>query len=282
MTSASKTRTSTAARPSAPTTSPHHDRGLSGPGRRHRLIGGSSPLPGRRAMVGALLITASAVLAFLAVTGGKDRPTERFVVATRDLAAGTLLADDDLAVAVVDLPPELAASALRDPAALHDAVLRGPVAAGALLTGAVVDVDAVPRGADDGLRYREVSFAVARSRALAGDLDSGDRIDVLATIGERTEVLVQRALVLATSDGSDNALVVSDDVVLTLALDDPGEALAVAHGAAVGELTVLRSTRADDRLDPVYPPPDGRVTAAATNLTGPTRAPSNGAGRVTP
>lgn len=284
MTSTSKVRAPGLA--SGMTPAPDDVRGPAGPGRRSRrdrLIGGSTPLPGRRAMLGALLITGAAVLAFLAVSGGDDRPAERFVVASRDLDAGTLLTDDDLALVALDLPSGQAASALRDPGALRDAVLRGPVAAGALITDTVVGRDAAARSDGDSSRYREVSFAVPRARALSGHLASGDRIDVLATIDDHTEVLVQRALLLTSSDGSDSALVVSDDVVLTVALDDPGDALAVAHGAAVGELTVLRSTRAEDRLAPSYPPQDGRTSAPAPNSAGPTGASGSsgtGTGRV--
>ena len=204
-------------------------------------------------MIGALLVTAAAVLAFVASSGGNDGPRERFVVATRDLAPGDLLTAQDLALAVVDLPPAMAASAQRNPVRLEGAVLRGPVAAGSLLTAAVVGLDDAGPDGTAAWRYRELSFALPRSRALSGNPDRGDRIDVLATINEHTEVLVQQALVLGTSNRSDNALLASEDVVLTVALSDPGEALAVAHGAAIGELTVMRSTRAVDRLSPTYP-----------------------------
>ncbi len=168
-------------------------------------------------MIGALLVTAAAVLAFVASSGGNDGPRERFVVATRDLAPGDLLTAQDLALAVVDLPPAMAASAQRNPVRLEGAVLRGPVAAGSLLTAAVVGLDDAGPDGTAAWRYRELSFALPRSRALSGNLDRGDRIDVLATINEHTEVLVQRALVLGTSNRSDNALLASEDVVLTVA-----------------------------------------------------------------
>lgn len=69
---------------------------------------------------------------------------------------------------------------------------------------------------------------------------------MVAASDERSEVLVQQALVVATSSESESALVVSDDVVITVALPDAAAAMALSHGAAVAELTVLRSTRASE------------------------------------
>jgi len=219
-----------------------------------RRIGRRAELPSRRALAGALLVTGAAALTFVAAGGDRERPGRPFVVAGRDLAPGAVLGPDDVTTVVIDLPAGVAASAFGDPAALHRAVTLGPVAAGALLTTATVGLAADGEAAAPMAGgYREVSFAVPRARALLGSLAVGDRIDVLASIDTRTEVLAQHVLVLATSSASDRSLVVADDVVLTVALDNPADALAVAHGASVGELTVLRSTRAADRLADRFP-----------------------------
>lgn len=206
-------------------------------------------LPSRRAALGALLVTASAAAAFAVANAGDGAPSTRYVVTSRALPPGSVLGPADVRLVALDLPADQAASALTDAAVLDGAVLRGPVAAGALLTDAVLQ----PAGAGAELRtYREVSFAVPRARALLGDLAPGDRVDVVATVEDRSAVLVQRALVI-DADGSSDDLLAGDDVVITLALTDGTDALAVVHGAAAGSLTVLRSTRATDELPAAFP-----------------------------
>lgn len=224
-------------------------------------------LPSGRAVVGALLVTTAAVATFVVARDDDAAPTTTYVVATRDLAPGALLGPSDLGVVALDLPIEVAASAFTDPDDVLAAVTRGPVAAGGLLTGAVVAAEGITDGEGEA-RYREVSFAVPSARALLGGLVPGDRVDVVATLDERSTVLVQHALVLGATRGGDDALVVSDDVVITLALEDGADALAVAHGAAVGELTVLRSTRADDELPAMAPSGEGDGEAGPAGATG--------------
>lgn len=255
-------------RPGSPGAGRAREAAGTGPERRIRT---HRELPSGRAVVGALLVSLAAVATYLVARGSDRAPSSTFVVATRELAPGDVLEPSDLAVVALDLPPAVAAAAFEQPHELHAAVTRGPVAAGSLLTTAVVAIDAraahaghdavgsdalgrdaagdEPGGAGaPAERYREVSFAVPSARALMGDLEPGDRVDVVSTFDARTTVVVQRAVVLAASAGGDDAMVMSDEVVVTLALDDAADALAVAHGAAVGELTVLRSTRAGDEL----------------------------------
>lgn len=226
-----------------------------GPGRTGaRHIRTRRELPSRRAALGALLVTTAAVTTFAVANAGDAAPSTRYVVAARALAPGAVLEEGDVTVVALDLPAEQAASALTDASGVAGAVLRGPVAAGALLTTAAVEP---PPAADGGAltRFREVSFAVPRARALLGGLVAGDRVDVLVSGEDGTAVLVQRALVLDASSAQGDALLAGDEVVITLALGEGDEALAVAHGAATGELTVLRSTRAADELPSGYPPP---------------------------
>lgn len=220
-------------------------------------------LPSRRAALGALLVTAAAVTTFAVATGGDAAPSTRYVVASRALAPGAVLQPADVALVAMELPVAQASGALTDPDELAGAVLRGPVEAGGLLTAAVVEPSPVAED-DDLIRFREVSFAVPRARALLGGLTTGDRVDVLVSSEEATTVLVQHALVLDASNGQADALLTGDEVVITLALGDGDEALAVAHGAATGELTVLRSTRATDDLPSRFP---AAAAAAATATT---------------
>lgn len=270
-------KTSSAGAPGAVRVAPPHG---SGGDLGVRSVRRRRDLPSSRAVVGALLVTAAAVLTFV-LAGGDEGPTQRYVVAARALQPGEVLEGRDLTTVVVDLPAEVAASAYDDPAVLGQAVVRGPVAAGSLLTSSAVQLRpaalaATDRPTTEGSaagevaegRFREVSFAVPRARALLGELAPGDLVDVLSADGERTEVLVQQALVLDTSSAADGALVLDDDVVITIALADGRDALAVAHGAAVGELSVLRSTRAEDRLAARYPSPASDAAPASSPAPG--------------
>jgi hypothetical protein len=86
-----------------------------GPQRRIRR---SRRLPGSRAVVGALLVTAAAVGVFAAYVDATGEPSTRYVVAQDELPIGTLLTsqlvrDTSLfALVPMDLPPEVAARAV--------------------------------------------------------------------------------------------------------------------------------------------------------------------------
>ncbi len=252
-----------------------------------RTIRTHRELPSSRAVVGGLLVAAAALSTFVVARGGDSAPTTRYVVAARELAPGTVIGPADLALVALDLPAAQAGSAFQGPAALLGGAARGPVAQGGLLTNSVIQPNPASAGQGDPtgvhqalLRFREVSFAVPRARALLGDLLPGDRVDVVAASEDTTVVLVQQALVVATSAAREDTLVLSDDVVITLALTDGAEALAVAHGAATAELTVLRSTRATDRLADRFPLPTGAPTPVASAGGTATTTPTDSAREV--
>ncbi len=228
-----------------------------------RVIRPRRSLPGTRAVVGGLLVSLAALGTFVVATGGSDEPAQRYAVATHDLAPGELIGPGDLALVAIDLPPAQAAAAFTSVAGLEGSVVRGPVAGEAILTQSSIERPGA--GADLG-RYREVSFAVPRARALDGAITVGDRVDVIASTDADALVLTEQATVIAVSDAGDGAFADGAEVVLTLALPDPAEAVAVAHGGAQGELTVLRANRVEDSLPGRYRP--GAPPAAAPPAPG--------------
>ena len=140
--------------------------------------------------------------------------------------------------------------------ALSGAVMRGPLQAGAVVTASLVDrpvegAGAVTDGTNAAPAYRELALDLPAARAVGGGLRPGDRVDVVATADAASHVLVQQALVMR-ADGSDGSPLGGSEVSVTLALPDAASALAVAHGAAAAELTLLRSTRADQPLPDTY------------------------------
>ena len=204
-------------------------------------------LPNGRAVAGGLLVALAAIGGWLIASGG-DGNTRSYVVATRDLAPGHRLVPGDLATASLDLPPAQARGLFVDAGALSGGVTRGPIQRGSLVTAADVAAAADSETAGS-TSTRELSMELPAAQALNGQLLPGDRVDVVATDGSRSKVLVQRALVIAVSGGGEGGLVGgSGTVVVTLALSDPTAALATANGAAAAEITLLRSTLAQDQL----------------------------------
>lgn len=219
--------------------------------RAKRLPGGSSSdgtrtvrrqtsLPGGRAVVGGFLVALSALGIFSAYSRAAAGPTTSFVVATRDVAIGSRLTPDDLAVVAMELPDALAnGSAFRTEATLVGATTIGPVRKGDLVQAS--DVVTKRSGPEE----LEVSFALESSRAVAGSLRPGELVDVLATFGAGgdayTVTVVRHARVLDARPAG-GPLAGGDTDVIRLALTSDADALAVTHAVNVGDVTLVRAT----------------------------------------
>ena len=221
----------------------------SAPGRH---ITARRSLPSGRAMLGALLVTLAVVAVFVAAGGTDAAPSTTHVVAVRAIERGATVTASDLGVEAIELPDPVAANAFASVDELLGAVAMSPIEAGEL----------VQRGhvarAFDGVEgpSLEFSFPIARSRS-PRTLRPGDAVAVLATTGSGdaaiTEVVVAAATVIAF-DADDSGPASRTSAVLTVAITDAREQLAVAHAAQVAELTVIRTTKgADTPLPARYP-----------------------------
>jgi hypothetical protein len=90
---------------------------------------------------------------------------------------------------------------------------------------------------------RQLSFAVDVADALAGTLEVGERVDLLATYGavaddSVTEVVAAGATVAGLPLGSDDA---RGQTVVLLSLPLDADVLAVTHAIRQGALTVVRA-----------------------------------------
>ena len=94
---------------------------------------------------------------------------------------------------------------------------------------------------------REFSLPVERDRALNGEIEPGETVDVLATYGTGesayTVTVARRAVVVDLAEttgglGSDGRIVV------TLALADADTVLRATHASVAAVVTLVRSTRA--------------------------------------
>jgi hypothetical protein len=191
-------------------------------------------------VLGGLLVAAAVVGLFWASSRSHAGPSQSFVVARHALAPGARLEASDLGRQPLDLPPALAERVFTDARALVGATLVAPLAPGELIQASAVV--AKPSGAAS----RELTFAVPRS-TLAANLEQGERIDVVATYGSGPEafstVVLRQALVVALDRGRGRVGDQSDAAV-TVALDDPNDAVAMAHAVQLAKLTVVRATGA--------------------------------------
>ena len=211
-------------------------------------------LPSSRAVVGGFLVALAALAAFVAAQGTGDGPSHRYVVAARDLIAGSTLRADDLRTEAVDLPSAMAGRAFTDPSTLI-----GRVTTTALASGELVQASSVVSGEAADPRF-QLSIPVERSRALDGLLVAGESVDLLVTYGTgdnaTTFVVVRGADVLRVDHGQRGTLTADNDTVILIAVSTPDDALAVTHAAQAGEITVVRATAAPTGTGPdSYRPP---------------------------
>ena len=197
-------------------------------------------LPGSRAVVGGLLVAVSAVGLFAAASSSGERPRRSYVVARHELPAGTRLQASDLELAAMELAPALRARSFSSAQPLVGATLVSPLGPGELVQASAV----VSRKGE--ATSRELSFTLERGRVGTG-IKQGERADLLATYGTGndayTTVVVRQALLVSierqrTSSGDNGPATV------TVAVDDPADALALAHAVQLGKITLVRATGA--------------------------------------
>lgn len=211
-----------------------------GPGQPGRAVRRRRGLPGSRAVVGGLLVAASAVGLFAAASGSGDGPRHSYVVARHELAAGARLQQSDLQLAPMELAAGVRSRAFDTAQPLVGATLVAPLGAGELVQSSAV----VARKGD--VASRELSFTLERGRVGLG-IKEGERADLLATYGAGndafTTLIVRQALLVAierprTSGGDLGAATV------TVSVEDPADALALAHAIQQGKVTLVRATGA--------------------------------------
>lgn len=242
-----------------------------------RVVKPRRGLPGSRAVVGGLLVAVAAVGVFAAWEGAGKRPATRYLVASRTIAAGSVLDRADLTTAAMNLPDTVAGRSFSNAATLEHAVTLGPLEPGELVQSGNV----LPgRGAK---RRPELSFGIDAERAVAGTLRPGDRIDILVTYGTGagsvTQVVSTDSTVLSVDGGNRNGLSDSRRQVLSVALASSDDILGMTNAARAGELTVARASGVRDRpsarsFRPVIPESaDGNAAASPSTTSAPQRNP---------
>lgn len=163
------------------------------------------------------------------------------LVAARDLPAGTVLDPSAVRATELRIDDALLALVVRgdDPGAVDGHALVEPVAAGAVLERRALR----PPGHGDA--PRAMTVPLPRARALAGALEPGDSVDVIAVArdGARAGYAAVDVAVLAVDDDDGAPLGGGSDVAVTLAVD-ADSAVAIASALEAGTVTLVRATGA--------------------------------------
>jgi len=223
------------------------------PGPKPRPLRKRQGLPNARAVAGGLLVAAAAVGLFAAYAGIRSGPGHSYAVVRHPIAAGARLQESDLALQPMDLPSSLRARAFEKVSDLVGTTVLSPLAAGELVQPSIL---VLTRSAD---AARTVSFPI--DHAHLGALKQGERIDVLATYGTGADAwtgVVLRQAQVVDVDRSKSSLGDAGSPVVTVAVGDLADEVALAHAVALAKLTVVVATGAPAASGP---PPTYRAKA---------------------
>jgi Flp pilus assembly protein CpaB len=192
-------------------------------------------------VVGAFLVAVAAVVVFSASLAGASKPGQRWVVAARPLAAGSLLGPGDLTSSTMRLSRSSAAVAFRQPVAVEGRTLAVPLPSGALLESA----ELVPSRSQPAVR--PVSVAVDPMSLAA--LSPGQPVDVLATQGSGSAVAVavvlRGATLLAIAPPNTGALATGGSGQVTIGVASLAEVEAVVRASHAGTISLVAAEPAD-------------------------------------
>ena len=198
-------------------------------------------LPSGRAVVGGFLVAAAVVGVFAAYTDATAGPTTSYVVAARDLAPGEQLTAAMLELVPLDLPDEQRRRSYDVVEPLLEATVVEPLLAGEILQEGSLVITGAAQGS------RTVSFAIDAAHAVNGTLRAGERIDILSTFGTGDQSCTHQVAldvpVVAVSETT-GSLVAQGGMTMTVELADAPSAVAVAHAANAGTITLVRATHA--------------------------------------
>lgn len=209
-----------------------------GAGAAPRSLARRRPLPGSRAVVGGLLVAASAIGLFAAAGAGDDGPAAHYVTVTREVAPGHVFESGDLARTPIELPDDQRAVSFTDPG-----VLVGNVAMARLLPGELVQSgDVADRESRRGEAH--VSVPVEPGHALGGRGLEGELVDVIVTFtsgGAPVTRTVASGVAVVEVVGGEGEL--GGDGRLTVVLSvEPDDVEALAGAAVSGTITLARTT----------------------------------------
>jgi len=204
-------------------------------------------LPSGRAVLGALLITLAALGVLFASRLGDDASIRQVVVATTDLAPGTVITEGDVATVELRLD-EQADWVIGDINQVLGNVTLGPVARLEFLQRSNI-ADGLPDAMPSGVAV--VSLAVPPENAPAS-ISPGEIVSVLATFDNQgesiTELVADRVSVLSYGATADDFA--TNDTILRLGVSDGAIASDIVHAAQTGTISIVGVTGATNVVIP--------------------------------
>jgi SAF domain len=201
-----------------------------------RTIDRRMGLPGARAIVGGLLIAAAGVCTFVAWQQASGTADRSYAVAARPIHPGESLTAEDVRFEPIELPAGLSAAAFTDAAGIEGRVALGPIGDGELLQLGQVSDPGQARPA------AELSFSIARDRAVDGRLRGGDLVDVFVTDGGGTTAVAERVQIVDAAERSGGSFGSTGDLTITVTIADPALREPLIQAVREGEVTLVRST----------------------------------------
>jgi Flp pilus assembly protein CpaB len=202
----------------------------------------------RRGLLGRVsaghLVMVVAGLAGMVLTIGLVRAADDrqpVAVAAHDVRAGSTLGEDDVRYVRVRMDDAQLDTVLREND-VRD--LRGSVATGRITEGDLIPRSLLrPRAAPSGARA--MSIPIDPTRAVNGDLDVGDRVDVVVATANEVAIIVADAEVLDIHGGDGGGAFggVGDQFAVTLAVDARESQLLTA-AVTDGDVMITRTTGA--------------------------------------
>ncbi len=211
-----------------------------------------------RLSTGHLVMIVAGLIGMLLTVAVLRRADERqaVAVAARDLAPGTALTDSVVRYEDVKLDDSLLGTVLApdDVKRLDGSVAAYPIAEGELISRRAIRPAAAPAG------KRAMSIPIDPARAVNGELEAGDRVDVILAGNREVAIIVADAEVLSVSRPDRGSAFggIDDKFTLTLAVD-AYESQLVAGGLAGGDIVITRTTGAR----PAEPTPPLPIDAAS-------------------
>ncbi len=194
-------------------------------------------LPTGRGVLGGALIATAVAGVLVAHRAAAQPPTTRYVVATHEIEAGTLVGPDDLGTIVADVPDGTAVVPAEDADRLIGRVAQVPLHPMDLMR----DGDLFAKGRFTASAAIEVALELPPTQALLGTLRVGDRVDVMSTdpSGQGTTVIATGVMVTEVADADQDAAIgTSGTSRIRLGVPDSATAEALVDAAVRTEVTL--------------------------------------------
>lgn len=194
-----------------------------------------------RFSTGHLVMVVAGLVGLLLTVAVLRRADERqpVAVAARDLAPGTALTESAIRYERVKMDDALLGTVLQpdDVKRMRDSVAAYPIASGELVHRRALRPAAAPAG------KRAMSLAIDPARAVNGELEAGDRVDVILAGGHEVSIIVADAEVLSVGRPDRGSAFgrINDKFTVTLAVD-ARESQLIAAGIAGGDIVITRTT----------------------------------------